>query len=265
MRYYACSWDVRGDLTLNSMAQIHTSVTLLTSRDLTWSSGWLTRQHASHISVVAHIWWGVINVSSAQEHSTRLSDVVLWTLFITVIHTFTSKLDFLKKILCAFYKLPGLLYEGKREVLHETISICPTVRNLVTNPLFVFSWNSVEKFFMKSCRGIVYFAKNDSRCQSFYLYFPHVLTDFSEIRCRSPHNVVEQSRISWRSDYLAHFSLGTTVLKKKMLLSFMKIGTERHYLPYRQKWNHNYSRTVKPSYILKVKNALRPSLFWNVT
>jgi hypothetical protein len=28
---YACSWDVRGDLTLNSMAQIHTSVTLLTS------------------------------------------------------------------------------------------------------------------------------------------------------------------------------------------------------------------------------------------
>ena len=26
---YACSWDVRGDLTLNYMAQIHTSVTLL--------------------------------------------------------------------------------------------------------------------------------------------------------------------------------------------------------------------------------------------
>jgi hypothetical protein len=38
----ACSWDVRGDLTLNSMVQIHTSVTLLTSRDLTWSSGRLT-------------------------------------------------------------------------------------------------------------------------------------------------------------------------------------------------------------------------------
>jgi len=36
---YVCSWDVRGDLTLNSMVQIHTSVTLLTSRDLTWSSG----------------------------------------------------------------------------------------------------------------------------------------------------------------------------------------------------------------------------------
>ena len=34
----ACSWDVRGDLTLNSVAQIHTSVTLLTSRDLAWSS-----------------------------------------------------------------------------------------------------------------------------------------------------------------------------------------------------------------------------------
>jgi len=30
----ACSWDMRGDLTLNSMVQIHTSVTLLTSRDL---------------------------------------------------------------------------------------------------------------------------------------------------------------------------------------------------------------------------------------
>jgi hypothetical protein len=31
----ACGWDVRGVLTLSSMAQIHTSVTLLTSRDLT--------------------------------------------------------------------------------------------------------------------------------------------------------------------------------------------------------------------------------------
>ena len=48
---YACSWDVRCDLPLNSTAQIHTSGTLLTSRDL-------TRQHASHISVVAHISWG---------------------------------------------------------------------------------------------------------------------------------------------------------------------------------------------------------------
>jgi len=47
------------------MAQIHTSVTLLTSRDLTWNSGRLTRQHASHISVVPHISWGVTNVSSA--------------------------------------------------------------------------------------------------------------------------------------------------------------------------------------------------------
>ena len=50
-----CSWDVRGDLTLNSMKQIHTSVTLLTSRDLGWSSGRLTYQHASQISAVAHI------------------------------------------------------------------------------------------------------------------------------------------------------------------------------------------------------------------
>jgi hypothetical protein len=41
------SWDVRGDLTLNYMAQIHTSVTLLTSRDLAWSSFRLTCQHAS--------------------------------------------------------------------------------------------------------------------------------------------------------------------------------------------------------------------------
>jgi hypothetical protein len=59
MWYYACSWDVRGDLTLNSMAQIHTSVPLPTSRDLTCSSVRLTCQHASHISVVAHISWDV--------------------------------------------------------------------------------------------------------------------------------------------------------------------------------------------------------------
>ena len=38
---------------------------VFTSRDLTWSSGRLTRQHASHISVVAHISWAVTNVSSA--------------------------------------------------------------------------------------------------------------------------------------------------------------------------------------------------------
>jgi len=34
-----CSWDVRDDLTLNTVAQIHSAVTLLTSRDLAWSSG----------------------------------------------------------------------------------------------------------------------------------------------------------------------------------------------------------------------------------
>ena len=39
--------DVRSDLTLNSMAQIHAFVTLLTSRDLTWSSGQHTCQHVS--------------------------------------------------------------------------------------------------------------------------------------------------------------------------------------------------------------------------
>ena len=48
------SWDVRGDLTLNSMALIHTSVTLL-SCDLAWSSGQLTCQQDSQISAVAHI------------------------------------------------------------------------------------------------------------------------------------------------------------------------------------------------------------------
>jgi hypothetical protein len=63
----ACSWDVRDDLTLNSMAQIHTSVTLFTSRDLTWSSGRLTCQHASQISAVAHISWDVTYVSSALQ------------------------------------------------------------------------------------------------------------------------------------------------------------------------------------------------------
>jgi len=55
---------------LNSMAQIHTSVTPLTSSDLTWSPGRLTRQHASHISV-AHISWDVTYVSSA-HHCCRL-------------------------------------------------------------------------------------------------------------------------------------------------------------------------------------------------
>jgi len=50
-----CSWDVRGDLTLNSMVQIHPSVTLLTSRDLAWSSGRLTCQQTSQISAIAHI------------------------------------------------------------------------------------------------------------------------------------------------------------------------------------------------------------------
>jgi len=51
----ACSWDMRGDLTLNSMAQIDSSVSLLTSHDLAWNSGRLTCQHASQISAVAHI------------------------------------------------------------------------------------------------------------------------------------------------------------------------------------------------------------------
>jgi len=51
---YACSWDVKGNLILNSMAQIHTSVTLLMSRDLMWNSGQLTRQHTSHFCCRTH-------------------------------------------------------------------------------------------------------------------------------------------------------------------------------------------------------------------
>jgi hypothetical protein len=58
---------MRDDLTLNSMVQIHTSVTLLASRDLEWSSGRLTCQHASQISAVAHISWDVTYVSSALQ------------------------------------------------------------------------------------------------------------------------------------------------------------------------------------------------------
>jgi hypothetical protein len=51
----AYSWDLRGDLTLNSNGTYSNSVTLLKSRDLAWSCGRLTCQHASHISAVAHI------------------------------------------------------------------------------------------------------------------------------------------------------------------------------------------------------------------
>jgi len=49
------------------MAQIDTSVTMLTSRDLAWSSGRLTCQHDSQISAVAHISWDVTYVSSALQ------------------------------------------------------------------------------------------------------------------------------------------------------------------------------------------------------
>jgi hypothetical protein len=53
----ACNWDERGDLTLNSMVQIHTSVTLLTSRDLAWSSGrhTLSSRHVSSCDVTRAI------------------------------------------------------------------------------------------------------------------------------------------------------------------------------------------------------------------
>jgi hypothetical protein len=63
----ACSWYVRGNLTLNSLAQIHTSVTLLTSRDLVWSSGRLMCQHASQIFAVVHISWDMTYVLSALQ------------------------------------------------------------------------------------------------------------------------------------------------------------------------------------------------------
>ena len=52
---------------MNSVAQIHTSFTLLTSRDLAWSSGRLTCQHGSQIFAAAHISWDVTYVSSALQ------------------------------------------------------------------------------------------------------------------------------------------------------------------------------------------------------
>jgi hypothetical protein len=63
----ACSWYVRGDLTLNYMAQIHTSFTPFTSRDLAWSSGRLTCQHASQICAVAHISWHDVRVERSSD------------------------------------------------------------------------------------------------------------------------------------------------------------------------------------------------------
>jgi hypothetical protein len=46
--------------------------TLLTSRDLTWSSGRLTCQHASQISVIAHILCDKTYASSALRHCCQL-------------------------------------------------------------------------------------------------------------------------------------------------------------------------------------------------
>jgi len=62
----ACGWDVRGYLTLNSMAQIRTSVALLTSCDLTWSSGRHTYQHASERR--ARLWEACWYVCRPQLH-----------------------------------------------------------------------------------------------------------------------------------------------------------------------------------------------------
>ena len=63
----AYSWNVRCELTLNFIAHIHTSVTLLTSRVLAWSPGRLMCQHASHVSAVAHISWDFTYVSNALQ------------------------------------------------------------------------------------------------------------------------------------------------------------------------------------------------------
>ena len=93
---YACSSDVRGNLPLNSMAQIHTSVTLLTSRDPKC-------QHASHISVVAHISWDVTTwprVSSAL-HTLSISCLQKNILFMSAAALKPIRLE------CYLLRLPG--------------------------------------------------------------------------------------------------------------------------------------------------------------
>jgi hypothetical protein len=63
--------------------------TLLTSRDLTWSSGRLTCQHASQISVVAHISWDVTYVNVLKQGSVGGGDIVKHcSLSVECIHVF---------------------------------------------------------------------------------------------------------------------------------------------------------------------------------
>jgi len=98
---YTCRWDVRGDLTFNSADQIHTSVTLLTSRDLAWSSGRLTCQRASQISAVAHISWDVTYVSSAHQ---------------------TLQVDFQKRRICLLKKCAnGTFYISSHQIIEISI------------------------------------------------------------------------------------------------------------------------------------------------
>ena len=66
---YTFSWDVRGEWPLNSMTQIHTSVTLITSRDLMC-------QHAFHISVIAHISWGKLTWHELTRREDSVSPVL---------------------------------------------------------------------------------------------------------------------------------------------------------------------------------------------
>jgi hypothetical protein len=54
--------------------------TLLTSRDLTWSSGRLTCQHTSQISVVAHFSWDMTYVTSYSFGHWRFSKLCCWRL-----------------------------------------------------------------------------------------------------------------------------------------------------------------------------------------
>ena len=65
---YECSSDVRGDLPFNSVAHIHTSVALLTLRDL-------TRRHASHISVVAHVTWSELTSRAVSSSDVSSCDI----------------------------------------------------------------------------------------------------------------------------------------------------------------------------------------------
>ena len=107
---YECSWDVRGDLPWNSMAQIHTSVTLLTSRDLTC-------QHASRISVVAHISWDGRDLRVECSSDVVIGCLQKNTLFMSVATLKATRLE------CYLHLLPGA--ESSHEITwHEDMRVC---------------------------------------------------------------------------------------------------------------------------------------------